>query len=66
MVIDSATNATKEAVVTRTILANLTSAQKEITTNAPHAIPALFSIPTPEASASILSPMVSGKLSYLN
>jgi hypothetical protein len=32
MEIGSATNATKEAVVTRTILANLTSAQKEITT----------------------------------
>ncbi len=44
VVIGSAMNATKEAVVTRTILANLTSAQKEITTNAPHAIPALFCI----------------------
>ncbi len=44
VVIGSATNATKEAVVTRTILANLTYAQKEITTNPPHAIPALFSI----------------------
>jgi hypothetical protein len=44
VVIGSATNATKEAVVTRTILANLTSAQKVITTNAPHAIPALFRI----------------------
>ncbi len=42
VVIGSATNATKEAVVTRTILANSTYAQKEITTNAPHAIPALF------------------------
>jgi hypothetical protein len=42
--IGSATNATKEAVVTRTILANLTHAQKEITTNGQHAIPALFSI----------------------
>ncbi len=44
----------------------LTSAQKEITTNAPHAIPALFSIPTPEVSASILAPTVSGEVSYLN
>jgi hypothetical protein len=42
--IGSATNATKEAVVTRTILANLTYAQKEIATNGQHAIPALFSI----------------------
>jgi hypothetical protein len=46
VVIGSATNAIKEAVVTRTILANLTSAQKEITTNAQHAIPALFCIIT--------------------
>ena len=44
MIIVSATNATKEAVVTCTILANLTPAQKEITTNASHAIPALFCI----------------------
>jgi len=46
VIIGSATNAIKEAVVTRTILANLTSAQKEITTNAQHAIPALFCIIT--------------------
>ncbi len=37
-------------------------AQEEITTNAPHAIPALFSIPTPEPSASILAPTVSGEI----
>jgi hypothetical protein len=61
VIIRSATNATKEAVVTCTILANLTSAQKEITTNAPHAIPALFSILTPEASALILAPTISGE-----
>jgi hypothetical protein len=39
----------------------LTSAQKEITTNASHAIPALFSILTPEASALILAPTISGE-----
>ncbi len=46
--IGNVSNATKEAAL-RTILVQ--HAQEEITTNAPHAIPALFSIPTPEASA---------------
>jgi hypothetical protein len=41
-------------------------AQEEITTNVSHAIPALFSIPTPEASGSILAPTASGEVSYLN